>query len=312
MTLPRLAVFGMGKMGSSMALRLREQGHAISVWNRSRAKAEHVREQALPGACTVAASAAEAIEAAAPNPAVLMVLSNTDACFEVIDGLGSKLSGCTVVNLTSGSPDDGRQVAAALKPTGAKLIDGAYCGPPFKARAGSGVLFVSADPEADEVDRWSPQLGDLGELCHAGPIGASRALDYAVVDLAFSCYASLMSNVEMLEREGVQPAQLHEHVSKRLQTTPGALEMLYGRLVGERSDAAYLDKPSITVATLYNWWSGRIPYFEARGIPTDWARYMAELNQSAAGGPQGALWDADVSRQQEVMRPPPGASGGSK
>lgn len=42
-----------------------------------------------------------------------------------------------------------------------------------------------------------------------GKVGASRAIDYAVVDLALVCYTSFLSNVEMLEREGVDRAQLY-------------------------------------------------------------------------------------------------------
>ena len=92
-----------------------------------------------------------------------------------------------------------------------------------------------------------------------------------------SCCASLMSNIEILEREGVRPAQLHEHVAKRLSTTPGFLETFYGRLVGERSDAAYRANPTITLATVYDWWASRVPYYEKRGIPTDWPRHMMRL-----------------------------------
>ena len=46
-----LAVLGMGKMGAAMALRLRECGVAVSIYNRSPAKAESVRAVSLDGAC---------------------------------------------------------------------------------------------------------------------------------------------------------------------------------------------------------------------------------------------------------------------
>ena len=45
-------------------------------------------------------------------------------------------------------------------------------------------------------------------LSLAPPQGASRALDYAVVDLAFVNALSFLSNAPMLEREGVDPAQV--------------------------------------------------------------------------------------------------------
>ncbi|MFV2070903.1 MAG: NAD(P)-dependent oxidoreductase, partial [Pirellulales bacterium] len=40
--LPRIAFFGTGAMGAPMAQRLAEAGYAISVWNRTRSRAEHL------------------------------------------------------------------------------------------------------------------------------------------------------------------------------------------------------------------------------------------------------------------------------
>jgi 3-hydroxyisobutyrate dehydrogenase-like beta-hydroxyacid dehydrogenase len=241
MARPSIALLGLGKMGYAMALRLREHGHAVSVWNRSPAKALELQALSLPGACVVSETAAAAVSATAADSAVLLVLSDAAACMETIHSLGDAVRGRTIVNLTSGSPDDGRQVASALAAPALGVrayVDGAYCGPPAKVRQGAGVLFVSSS-NAAEVSRLAPALGLLGEVAFAGPVGASRALDYAVVDLVLVAYNSLFANVEMLQRERVTPAQLHEHVAKRLATLPAALEALHGRCSAERSDAAY-------------------------------------------------------------------------
>ena len=301
--LARISILGIGKMGGAMALRLREQGHALSLWNRSAAKAEAVKAEDLPGACVVSESAAAAVAATAPDGMVVLVLSDTAACLATLDSIRDVLGGRTVINLTSGSPDDGRAAAAAL-PAGVAYMDGAYCGPPAKARQGAGVLFLSSEAEA-EVDRLRPALGVLGELCYTGTkIGASRALDYAVVDLALVTYASLFSNMEMLEREGVDASQLHEHAAKRLSTVPGALKPLHRRCAGERTDAAYLASPVATLGTIHAFWASRLPYYDAHGIPPVFPKAMAGLCEAAATAGGGDHWAADVSRMQEAMRPP--------
>ena len=113
--------------------------------------------------------------ASAPDAMVVIVLSDTAACLETLKSIVDVLDGRTVVNLTSGSPDDGRTVAAMM-PAGAAYMDGAYCGPPAKARQGAGVLFLSSEAAA-EVERLRSSLSMLGELCFTGTrIGASRAL----------------------------------------------------------------------------------------------------------------------------------------
>ena len=88
---PQVALLGMGKMGGAMALRLREQGHAVTVWNRSRAKADAVKAEALPGECTVSETAAEAVASTAPGAMILLILSDTAACLELVAALGAAL-----------------------------------------------------------------------------------------------------------------------------------------------------------------------------------------------------------------------------
>lgn len=297
-----LVVLGLGKMGTAMALRLRDGGKSLSVWNRTASKAALLQGDG----CSAAESARDAVRQSAPDSAVLIVMSNTAACLEVINEVKDELRGRTVVNMTSGSPDDGRQIASELAGPHLRVrayLDGAYCGPPAKARAGAGTLFVSSS-QIDEVERLRPTLSMLGEVAMCGPVGASRAIDYAVVDLALVCYASFLSNVEMLEREGVDRAQLYEQMGKRLATVPGAVQVLHNRLA-DRSDAAYHASPIVTQETLHDFWSSRLAYFDAHSIPADFPRYMASLSERAAGGPHGAHWATDVTRMQELMRPPP-------
>ena len=301
-----VVLLGLGKMGSAMALRLREKGVSMTAWNRSKPKVDALCSADLPGTCIAANSAVEAVDKSSPDSTIMLVLSDTQSTLDVLAQVEAqgKLKGRTVVNLASGSPDDGRHVAASL-PAGTCYIDGAYCGAPSKARQGAGVLFLSSADAAD-IERLRPTFELLGETVSAGAIGASRAIDYAVVDLALVCYSSFFSNVEMLEREGVDPAQFYEQAGKRLATVPPAIAHLHGRL-GTRTDASYHEAPIATQETLHNFWTSRLAYFAAKGIPSDWPEFMASLHKRAATGTSGgeAHWGADVTRLQEVMRPPP-------
>ena len=104
----------------------------------------------------------------------------------------------------------------------------------------------------------------------------------------------------MLEQEGVdQPVR--EHAAKRLATVAPALGLLHAREAAQRSDDEYKAKPIVTLQRLRGWWSGRLPYLEARGIPTEWPRFMAGLAERAS---EVGNETADVTRHLEVMRPP--------
>mmetsp|Transcript_113757 Transcript_113757/g.332231 ORF Transcript_113757/g.332231 Transcript_113757/m.332231 type:complete len:334 (+) Transcript_113757:83-1084(+) len=305
-----VCILGLGLMGTEMALRLREQGHDVVVWNRSAAKAQAVADKAAAGQCIVAETAVEALSKCSDSALALVVLTDIAAVLSLVRsaGFGIALRGRTLVNLTSGNADDARAVAQAVEEAsegGAKLLDGAYCGNPTKARAGAGQLFLSSKPEHAASAAGQALLEELGSVTLCGGIGASRAMDYAVVDLFFACVLSFMSNAASLEREGVDVKQFASEAAKRLATVPGALEM-YSERMASRDEAAYRANPTVSLATARSYWASRLPYNQDHGIPSDFTNFYMELLEKAAGaapgGSGGPNAEADLSRLQEVVR----------
>lgn len=219
---PTVAVLGLGSMGKALALRLLETCSVV-IWNRSTAKTEAVA-QSNPGPhrCVLASSPKEAISLTSPGTLVIFMLTDADGTISLIrhEGVGEALQQRTLLNLGSGNPDEGRKVAAVLAEISglsAKFIDGAYCGNPSKARAGGGQLFLSSEDEQTVTDARGV-LESLGSVLYCGKIGASRALDYAVVDLFFVSMLSFFSNYASLHKESVNMEDVFREAGKRLQT----------------------------------------------------------------------------------------------
>merc|ERR1712224_270399 len=142
------------------------------------------------GPCIAAATSAAAVSACTDSAMVILIVSDAAATLSVLrdEGLGKTLQGRTLINLTSGNPDEGRAIAevvAEVVSRKAVFIDGAYCENPTKARAGAGQLFLSSE-QPDAVEGVRRLLERIGSVAFCGGIGASRALDYAVVDLFFA------------------------------------------------------------------------------------------------------------------------------
>eukprot|EP00929_Paragymnodinium_shiwhaense_P122676 TRINITY_DN95636_c0_g1_i1.p1 TRINITY_DN95636_c0_g1~~TRINITY_DN95636_c0_g1_i1.p1 ORF type:complete len:322 (+),score=44.37 TRINITY_DN95636_c0_g1_i1:146-1111(+) len=304
MPLPRVCVLGLGSMGRAMTRRLREQGHNVAVWNRSESKALSLAGEVSRGSCISAPTPAGAISSCSDSAVALLVLTSTANVLDVLryDGIGKALQGRTLVNLTSGNPDDGRQVAKAVEEVagnGCKFVDGAYCGNPTKARSGSGQLFLSSHCES-VVEEASSALSDLGSVAYCGAIGSSRALDYAVVDLFFANLLSFMSNAAALEKEGVDMKQCLAEMKKRLDTVPGVLELYHERMKSRQEDA-YARDVTVSLSTSKNYWASRLPYNDTNGIPSDFANLYVELLQKASGS-AGQFSESDLSRLQEAVR----------
>jgi len=298
-------VLGLGSMGSALALRLREQGVSISVWNRTRSKAVAISEQQLAGSCTVANSAQEAVSLCAADSLVILMVVDTSTAEALLrtPGVGAALRKRTLLNLVSANPDEARKVAALVTEVSdgeCLFIDGAYCGNPTKARSGTGQLFLSSAKKAS-VDAVEPTLSMLGSVCFAGDIGASRALDYAVVDLFFVNALSFFSNMASLQKEGVDLQQFFGEAAKRLATVPAVLD-LYSERMATRDEDAYCKEPTCTLSTARSYWASRLPYNSANKIPTHLTDFMIKLIEDAGGAPDGPHPGADLSRLQEVVR----------
>ena len=283
-------------MGAASARRLAGLGYDVRVWNRSADKAEALA-QTMPS-ITVAATARDAVETA---DLCIALLATTDAVKAVVEELPRSFD-AVLANLASGSPDDGRAVAAAVAEAlpNAIYVDGAYCGPPSALEQGTGQLFVSCAGDEAALDaRAGAALRALGVTTFCEGVGAARALDYAVVDMAFVTLMSYASNAAMLEEEGVSTEVAIEAISRRLAAAPAALEAAAARMA-DRSDGAYESDPTATLATWRNFFDSRRPYLDAIGASRVLPDFCIDVLDRA--GANGAHAGADVTRVQEVLR----------
>lgn len=301
-------MFGMGKMGSAMCERLCGLGHDVVAWNRTADRAletvERIVKREPSGKVLVAATPRHAMNALwysskseTTQAVALVVVSDSAAAEALLRGVAVPPN-VTVVNVTSGSPDEVRAIAEL---TAGKYVDGAYSGPPEAARTGKGQLFVSASSKSI-VDEIKYILDALGDVTFAGPIGAARALDYAVVDLAFVNLLSFCSSAAMLDKEGVDWQLFCDQAAVRLSTTPDALRAAARRMRSSNSDSDYARQPVATLATWRNFWASRLPYLQSSNLPEPrLAKFAIEI-LDMAGASDPNLAKADITRIQQILR----------
>jgi 3-hydroxyisobutyrate dehydrogenase-like beta-hydroxyacid dehydrogenase len=165
----RVAVVGLGAMGSRIAVRLLRAGHEVVVWNRTPAKAAALAEQGATVAETPAAAAerAEAVITMLADPAALAHVT------EGSDGVAAGArEGLTVLEMSTVGPEAVARLERAL-PDGVGLLDAPVLGSLTEVESGSLGVFVGG-PD-DLVARWLPLLSDLGRPLHVGPLGAGAA-----------------------------------------------------------------------------------------------------------------------------------------
>jgi 3-hydroxyisobutyrate dehydrogenase len=173
----RIAVLGLGAMGSRMAARLLGAGHQVSVYNRSAGPAHDlVAAGAVAGKTPrAAAEGAEIV--------IAMVRDNEASraiwCDEQDGALRGFGAGAIAIESSTLTPGWVRELGAEVQQAGARFLDAPVVGSRPQADAGQLIHLVGGD--ADIFDRAKGVLSALGGAAHhVGPVGAGARLKLAV------------------------------------------------------------------------------------------------------------------------------------
>jgi len=148
----RLGWIGIGRMGYAMAERLAKAGADVTVWNRTRAKAEPLAARG--------AKIADRVADLAACDVVFVMVSTWDDVKEVVTGPGGLLSGAAapklVVECSSISLEGSAELRALLAARGVALLAAPVSGNAKVIKAGR-LSFVCSGPRA-AFDRALPYL----------------------------------------------------------------------------------------------------------------------------------------------------------
>jgi 3-hydroxyisobutyrate dehydrogenase-like beta-hydroxyacid dehydrogenase len=219
---------GMGAMGSAIARTLLSAGHKVTVYNRTRARAEEL--------VSSGARVAETIADAARAPAVLTMLADDQAVEQTVfasDGLLAALPAPGVhVSLSTISTGLSRRLAEAHSGKGQGFVAAPVFGRPEAAVAKRLVVVAAGAPAA--VERVRGLLEDMGRKLFV--IGedppAANTLKLAGNFLIVSMLETLGEAFALLRGAGVEPAQFLEIVNDNLFQSP--LYGNYGNIIAGR------------------------------------------------------------------------------
>lgn len=190
----RISVVGLGLMGAALARAFHAAGHDLIVWNRSPEKSRGLAALGVP----VARDFAEVLASSAVIVICIEGYQGARALLQAQD-----LTGRTVVQLSTGTPREAREMQAFLQARGAIVLDGAIlCGP--NAIGGEGGEIVLAG-DAEAWNLAGPLLKCLAtEVRYLGAEpGAAAALDMAWLMAWFSQMIAASHAASICRAEGV-------------------------------------------------------------------------------------------------------------
>jgi 3-hydroxyisobutyrate dehydrogenase-like beta-hydroxyacid dehydrogenase len=205
----RIAVLGTGMMGGPMARRLCDAGHAVQVWNRTRAKAEPLAEQGA----TVHDTARGAVAGAELVVSMLADGPTTEAVlFGAADGVAAAMApGALLVDMASIRPAEARDHAARLRALGIAHVDAPVSGGTIGAQAGT--LAIMAGGDEAEVARARAALPALGRWTLVGPSGTGQLAKLANQVIVGVTIGAVAEALLLCERGGADPARVRQALS---------------------------------------------------------------------------------------------------
>jgi 3-hydroxyisobutyrate dehydrogenase len=200
----RIGIAGTGKMGSAIARRLASLGHVVTVWNRTPARAQPLRDEGIGWAATPR-------ELLRESDAVLTLLTDAQALDDVYrgpDGLfGPEAAGQLFVEMSTVAPAKQQEMAAHAAAVGAAYVESPVGGSVGPAKEGKLIAFVGG-AEAD-VARARPLLDQLCKRVeHVGPHGAGETMKLAVNLPLMVYWQTLGEALSLVEPLGLDPQRV--------------------------------------------------------------------------------------------------------
>ena len=195
----RVAFIGLGRMGHGMAGRYLDAGFAVTVWNRSKAKAEDLIARGAKWATSPEDAAIDA-------DAVVTMVADDEASQRVWlgkDGAAANMkAGTLAIECSTVSHRHALEMARELNSRRLIYIDCPVTGLPSAAAEGQLTLLVGAD--AADLEKARPYLDPLcSTILHFGAVGTGTLFKLINNLLGAVQIASLAEGIAIAEQAGL-------------------------------------------------------------------------------------------------------------
>ncbi len=199
---------GLGIMGAPMAGHVLAAGYPLTVFNRTRSKADVLVAQGAQLADSPG-------QVAANSQVIITIVSDSPDVEEVVAGPGGVLEsirpGSVLVDMSTISPEVERRLEVQLQQRGCRLLDAPVSGGDTGAIAGTLAIMVGGQREA--FDRVLPIFTTMGKtVTYCGGVGSGQLTKLCNQVLVSMNLLGVCEAVSLAERNGLDPQVMVEAV----------------------------------------------------------------------------------------------------
>ncbi|MBC7276789.1 NAD(P)-binding domain-containing protein [Nocardioides sp.] len=194
-----VSVLGLGAMGSALATALLDAGRSVTVWNRTPGRATD-----LSGRGADAAHSAR--EAVLASPVIIACLLKRSSVEETLGPVAGELRGRTLVNVTTTTPNESRELAAWAAEHGIDYLDGAIMAVPSMIGSRAAQIFYSGSRAAYEALLPMLEVWATSEF-HGEDAGRASLVDLAILSGMYQMFTGFFHGAAMVAAMGMSASE---------------------------------------------------------------------------------------------------------
>jgi 3-hydroxyisobutyrate dehydrogenase len=284
----KIALLGLGLMGSGMAGRLLDAGYPLTVWNRTPDKTQALADRGAK----VAQSPRQAVAGAT---VVVSMLADVPVCRDVWLGRGEAILGAApgtvLVESSTITVEWIEELDRAAKERGCELVDAPVTG--SKPQAAAGQLLFLAGGSTHALDSITPILKAMGrDVVHVGPVGSGARLKLINNFLSGSQVAALAEALSLIERSGLDAQKALGVLTEGAPGSP-LVKLLSGRMMARQYE------PNFVLRLMAKDLRYAVSEADHQGLDLDMGRAALRVFEHAISAGQG---EDDMSAVVEQFR----------
>lgn len=205
----KIGFIGVGVMGGPMVLNLMKKGFDVSVYTRTKSKAQAVLDAGAHWCDTVA-------EAAKGRDVVITIVGYPKDVEEVYFGAGGIIenadAGTVLIDMTTTSPRLSQRIYEEAAKKGLSALDAPVSGGDVGAQKGTLAIMVGGDREV--FDRMQPVFAAMGtNIRYQGAAGNGQHTKMANQIAISGCIASVCEAIAYAKKCGLDPQDMFDAIS---------------------------------------------------------------------------------------------------
>ncbi|MFI9503821.1 NAD(P)-dependent oxidoreductase [Nocardia sp. NPDC052566] len=190
-----VTVLGLGAMGQALATAFVKGDRPTTVWNRTPGKDADLVAAGATGAATVR-------EAVLASEVIVAVLLDHASVHQTLDPVAAELTDRRLINLTTTSPEESRELAAWAAGHGIDYLDGGIMAvPPMIGQPGASILY-SGSQQVFEDSREILELAAAADYFGADA-GLASTYDFALLTNMYAMFGGFFQGAALLSKSGV-------------------------------------------------------------------------------------------------------------